>query len=183
MSINRQENQMDAKNQINVLTRSALALALSVVSLLLFRGTTSIVSAFVIPVVIALFSKRNEVLSFVYIASSLIMMTVLFFQTQIIFIIGYLLLSLVLKHLLMDSAMKVKFSFTGILKYLLAVMAILFMGIWLTQVIFLIPIHDMMLRFSNNHPLRYLGILLVEGIAITVVNLLFLKATTSRIKF
>ena len=89
MSINRQESPMDAKNQINVLTRSALALALSVVSLLLFRGTTSIVSAFIIPVVIALFSKRNEVLSFVYIATSLIMMTVLFFQTQIIFIIGY----------------------------------------------------------------------------------------------
>jgi hypothetical protein len=183
MSINRQKNQMDAKNQINALTRSALALALSVLSLLIFRGTTSIFSAFIIPVVIALFSKRNEVLSFVYIATSLIMMTVLFFQTQIIFIIGYLLLSLVLKCFLMDAAMKVKFSFTGILKYLLAVMAILFMGIWLTQVIFLIPIHDMMLRFSNNHPLRYLGILLVEGIAITLVNLLFLKAMTSRIKF
>lgn len=78
--------------------------------------------------------------------------------------------------------MKVKFSFTGILKYSFAVMTILFLGIWLTQMIFLIPLHDMMLRFSNNHPLRYLGILLVEGIAIAVVNLLFLKAITSRIK-
>lgn len=182
MSVNSRKNQTDDRDQINVLTRSAIALALSVVSLLLFRGAISIVSTFIIPVVIVLFSRRNELYSFVYIAAGLLMMTVLFFQTQIIFVIGYLLLSIVLKHFLMDSALMVKLSFSGILKYLLAVIIILFMGIQLTQMIFLIPLHDMMLRLSNNQPYRYFGILLVEGIAITLVNLLLLKAITSRIK-
>ncbi|SHF24902.1 hypothetical protein [Alkalibacter saccharofermentans] len=182
MSLSRRKNQSDLSDQINVLTRSAFALALSVVSLLLFRGSISIVSTFIIPVVIVLFSKRNELLSFTYIAISLLMVTVLFFQTQIIFVIGYLLLSVLLKHFLMDSAVKVKISFSGILKYLIAVIVILFIGIQLTQIIFLIPLHDMMLRLSNNLPYRYFGILLVEGIIITLVNLLLLKAITSRLK-
>ncbi len=182
MRVNSRKNQSRVSDQTKVLTRSAIALALSMISLLLFRGATSIVSTFIIPVVIVLFSKRNEPISFIYIATGLLMMTALFFQTQIVFVAGYLLLSLVLKYYLLDYRNKVMFSVPGILKYLFAVIVILFIGIQLTQWIFLIPLHDMMLKLSNNQPLRYIGILLMEGIAITLVNLLLLKALTSRIK-
>ncbi len=172
----------NTREQTNVLTRSAMALALSVVSLLLFRGPVSIVSMFIIPVVIVLFSKRKELTSFIYIATGLLMMTVLFFQTQIVFVIGYLLLSITLKYFFLDSHRKVKLSFSGILKYLLTVMITLFIGIQLTQMIFLIPLHDMMLRLSGNDPMRYFSILLVEGIAITLFNLLILRAFASRVR-
>lgn len=176
------KDQRNVKEQTYVLTRSTIALALSVVSLLLFRGPVSIVSTFIIPVVIVLFSKRKELTSFIYIATGLLMMTVLFFQTQIVFVIGYLLLSITLKHFFLDSDRKVKLSFSGILQYLLTVIIILFIGIQLTQMIFLIPLHDMMLRLSGNDPLRYFSILLVEGIAITLFNLLILKAFASRVR-
>lgn len=168
--------------QTSVLTRSAIALALCMVSLLLFRGATSIVSTFIIPVVIVIFSKRKESASFIYISAGLLMMTALFFQTQIIFVIGYLLLSLVLKNFFLDSTMKMKVSLSGIVKYLISVIVVLFIGIQLSQIIFLIPLHDMMLRISGNNPLGYLGILLLEGIVIILIHLLILKAFTSRVK-
>jgi|GEM_PF-1138911 len=174
--------QSNVRTQTGVLTRSAIALALCVVSLLLFRGAISIVSTFIIPAVIVLFSKRREITSFIYVSTGLLMMTVLFFQTQIVFVIGYLLLSIVLKHYFTDSAMNMRISLLGIVKYLLSVILVLFIGIQLTQIIFLIPLHDMMLRLSGDDPIRYFLILLVEGIAVTLINLLILKAFISRIK-
>ncbi len=168
--------------QTSILTRSAIALALCVVSLLLFRGPTSIVSTFIIPAVIVLFSSGRERSSFLYIATGLLIMTGLFFQTQIIFVLGYLLLSIALKRFLLDSEMKVRISPFGILKYLLSVILVLFVGIQLTQILFLIPLHDMMLRLSNHQPVRYFAILLLEGGVITVLNLLILKAFAARIR-
>ena len=170
------------REQTRMLSTASIALALSVVSLFLFRGVTSILSTFMIPAIIVLFSKKDDLTVFAYTAFGLITVTVLFFQTQIIFVTGYLFLSLALKHYFMESEMKLKISLSGVVKYLLIVVAVLFVGIQLTQIIFLIPLHDMMLRMSNADPLRYLGILLLEGVAITLFNLLILKAFTSRIK-
>lgn len=173
---------MNVNEQTGVLTRSAVALVLCVVSLLLFRGPSSIISTFIIPAVIVLFSSHSKPTSFLYIATGLMMMTGLFFHTQIIFVIGYLSLSIALKHFLLDASMKVRVSPFGILRYLLSVILVLFVGIQLTQILFLIPLHDMMLRFSNNQLVRYFAILLLEGGVITVMNLLILKAFASRIR-
>ncbi len=172
---------INAATNTNVLTMSAIALALSVVSLLLFRGPISILSAFIIPAVLVLFTS-GERKTFPFTAIGLIIMTGLFFQTQIVFVPGYLFLALFLRRFFMDSEREMKVSLAGVLLYIATVMLILWIGIQLTQMIFLIPLQDMMLRLSGHDPLRYAGILFAEGAAITLFNLLLLKAFLSRIK-
>lgn len=173
---------LNIKEQTGILTRSAIALAMCVVSLLLFRGPSSIVSALVIPAVIVLFSGEEERTSLIYIATGLLMMTGLFFQTQIIFVVGYLVLAIALKHFFLNAGMKVRISCLRVLKYLFSVILVLFVGIRVTQSLFLIPLHDMMLRLSNNQPSRYFAILLVEGGIITLMNLIILKTFIAKIK-
>jgi hypothetical protein len=158
---------------------SAFGLALSVLSLLLFRGPISIVSTFLVPAIIVLFSG-NKNGGYVLTSMSLLTVTLLFFPTQTIFVIGYILLGLFLKLLAFDSNLRVKLINLNFILYVIITALVLFLGIRLTELIFLVPLHTMMLRISGNTPLLYVGILIVEGILISIFNFGLLKLLISR---
>jgi len=168
--------------KIKTLTMSAFGLALSVLSLLLFRGPISIVSTFLVPAIIVLFSG-NKNRGYVLTSMSLLTVTLLFFPTQTIFVIGYILLGLFLKLLAFDSNLRVKLINLNFILYVIITALVLFLGIRLTELIFLVPLHTMMLRISGNTPLLYVGILIVEGILISIFNFGLLKLLISRTKF
>lgn len=171
----------DNNKNIKILTMSAFALALSVLSLLLFRGPVSIVSTFLIPAIIVLFS-RGELKSYFLVSAGLFITTLLFFPTQIIFVATYILLSILINIFFITSDLKVKTSPIGVLGYILIVSLVLFVGIRLTELVFLVPLHTMMLRISGNNMLVYSGILFLEGIFVSIFNIGILRMFISRIK-
>ncbi len=165
---------------IKILTMSAFALALSVLSLLLFRGPVSIVSTFLIPAIIVLFS-RGELKSYLLVSVGLFIIALMFFPTQIIFVATYMLLSALLNVLFITSDFKVKTNPLGVLGYILIVSLVLFVGIRLTELVFLVPLHTMMLRISGNNMLFYAGILFLEGIFVSIFNIGILRLFIYRI--
>ena len=161
---------------------SAFSLAFCILCLLVFRGPLSIASALLIPAVIVAFSKNHGLLYYVLTSAGMIAVTFLFFQAQTFFVIVYLLLSFALRLLLVSSDMTVRLQPVRVIIFILLAAAVLYIGIRLTQWVFLVPLHRMMLRLSGDDPLRYLAILLVEGTAVFALNAAILKAFFSRIK-
>ncbi|MCR3956934.1 MAG: hypothetical protein NUK57_11615 [Gudongella sp.] len=168
------------EGKIKTLTMSAFGLALSVLSLLLFRGPISIVSTFLIPAIIVLFSG-NKNGGYVLTSMGLLTVTLLFFPTQIIFVFGYIILGHFLKLLIIDSNQRVKLITLNFILYVIITTLVLFLGIRLTELIFLVPLHTMMLRISGSNPLLYLGILFFEGLLVSIFNFALLRLLNSRI--
>ena len=158
------------------MARAAIALALCISSLILFRGTISIVSAFFIPAIIAGFSFNVKNLYFSFIYIGLILITLLFFTTQIVFVTAYIFLSIAIRMFLLDEYLKVKASLPNSIIYVILVIIILFLGLWCTEFFLQIPIHTMMLRLSGGNYFKYFGILLIESIFIFIFNILILNS-------
>jgi len=175
-------SEIQRRQQTEVLAYAGIALALSVVSLMIFRGPVSIVSTFIVPAVVAIFARKKLFPYYLLTSMGLLIMTFVFFITQIIFVIGYILLSIALKILFIDSEINIKVGWQGFLIYTLLVIVVLFMGIQLTQTVLSIPLHDMMLRMSNHRYSIYFAILLLESIAITLINFLIIKVLIPRIR-
>lgn len=165
-----------------MLTMAALTLALSSVIIFLFRGPISILSAFLIPAIIVLFSRGYGTIYYFLISMGLLLISLMFFQTQLIFTAGYAILAVGLKVFLVDSNMNLKLSISKILLYLASVVLILSAGLWLTEKIFLIPLHTMMMRISGGQILMYLGILIIESVLVTLCHILVLNGFLKRIK-
>ena len=173
----------DSKNRkAHNISSAAIAIALSIVFLLIFRGPASIIAALIVPAVIVLLAKNNGLLYYLLITCGLTLIALLLFQTQLFFVFGYLLLSLALKFYLVDHNSKIKLKPLSISLYAVSVAIVLFLCIRLTEWLFLIPLHQMMLRLSSGNPLLYLLILLAEGILICAANIAFLKLFYARSK-
>ena len=155
--------------KIKTLTMSAFGLALSVLSLLLFRGPISIFSTFLIPAIIVLFSG-NKNGGYMLTSIGLFVVTLLFFPTQLIFVSGYVVLGLFLNLLAVSSSLQVKFNPIKFIIYTIITSLVLFAGIRLTELIFLVPLHALMVGISGGSPLAYAGILLLEGLLISIFN-------------
>lgn len=161
---------------------AALTLALSSVSIFLFRGPISILSAFLIPVIIVLFSRGYGMVYHILVSMGLLLISLMFFQTQLIFTAGYALLAVGLRVLLLDRNMNLKLSIIKTLLYLVFVILTLSAGLWLTEKIFLIPLHTMMLKLSGGKILFYLGILIIESILVTLCHILVLNGFLKRLR-
>ena len=166
---------------LNALLMSAFSLALCVLCLLMFRGPISIASSLLIPAIIIVFSKNCGLSYHLLVSSGLMAAALLFFQAQTAFVAGYLFLSAALRLLLINPKMELVFKPVPVLVYILFAAAVLYLGIRLTEWIFKVPLHGMMLRLSSSKGLRYAVILLAEGLLVFLLNAAILKAFLSRI--
>lgn len=164
---------------IQTITRASFTLALSAVCIMMFRGPISIVSTFLIPPIIVLFSNRYISLYYILTFMGLVLMTMIFFPTQLVFVFTYILLALVLDNITKKGG---KYpSFNKIITYISLTIITLFIGIRLTQLIYMIPLHTMMLRISRNNFFFYFAILFVEGLIVSMFNFGILKVLRKRV--
>ncbi len=158
-------------NATNTLTASAFALALSIINLMLFRGTISILAACFVPAIIVIFSKGQKMNYYLYVSVGLFLVAPMFFQTQIVFVAGYVVLALGMRLLLIDRDLNLRRGLVSSAGYVLLVAVILWMGMILTEYLFLIPLNSMMIRLSKGSNVLYMGILLLEGLLVFLVNM------------
>jgi fucose 4-O-acetylase-like acetyltransferase len=163
------------------LTMAAFAVALSAVGPMFFRGPLSLVSALYVPAVLVLFTKDGGLTNQVLTAIALLAVALLFFQAQIVFVLGYVLLSFTLRLLVAAPNLTLRLQPALVAGYTLLAAAVLFLGIRLTDFIFGVPLHAMMLRISGNNLWVYFGILLVEALLISGLNISFLKVLLPRV--
>lgn len=173
---------IQSQKMSRMLTMAAFTLALSSVSILLFRGPISILSAFLIPAIIVLFSRGDGIAYYILIFMGLLLTSLIFFQTQLIFASGYVFLAVGLRLFLVDSNRNLKLSLSKLFLYLVSVILILFSGLWFTEKLFLVPLHTMMLKLSGGQFHVYLGILLIESVLVISCHILVLKVFLKKLK-
>lgn len=170
----------DKNNElVKVITRSSFAVGISIICLLLFRGPISIASTFLIPPIIVLFSNKVTSLYYLLTSIGLLLNTIVIFPTQLVFVFTYLILAMALAYITKKGDKNI--SRLQILLYFLLTIAALFIGIRLTQVIYMIPLHTMMLRLSNGSYLFYFFIVFVEALIVCIFNFGLLKLFKKRI--
>lgn len=164
------------------LAASSLALALSAASLIAFRGPISIISAMLVPSFLVLILGRVGRAYQLASCTALIIIAMLFFQAQVIFVFAYILLALAFK-----AAIGRPVDYTGnrIARFPLliaAVALVLFACLYLTELVLGVPLHSMMLRISRNVPAIYMGILILEAALVCSVNFLLIRAVSARVR-
>ena len=166
---------------IKSLTMAAFAVVLSAVGPMFFRGPLSLVSALFVPAVLVLFTKDGGPVYHALTAVALLAVAAMFFQTQIVFVLGYVLLSFALRLLVTAPNLTLRLQPALVAGYTLLAVVVLFLGIRLTDFIFGIPLHTMMLRISGNNLWVYFSILLVEALLVSGLNIAFLKVLLPRV--
>jgi len=166
-----------------LLASAALALALSLLCLMVFRGPASLGSALIVPAILVLFSRNGGNTYYLLVSSGLLLATLLLVQPHLIFAAGYLLLAQAIRFLLISPTGGLSMRPVRLLLYVIAASGVLFLGIWLTEILFQIPLHQMMLRISGQNPWVYLVILLVEGFLVGLANIAIFRLFSSRVQF
>ena len=164
-----------------VVIMASLSLAISSVCIVLFRGPVSILSAFAVPATLVLFSRGYGRLYPVLVSLGLLLISLMLFQTQIVFAASYLAMALAIRLLLLDAEMNLSVGLGRGLLFQAIVALLLFAGLWLTEKLFLIPLHTMMLRISGGRAEIYVLLLVLEALLISACNILLLKGFLKRI--
>ena len=154
------------------LTASGMALTLCMLNLMLFRGVLSLLQALIIPVVIVLLTDKQPWKFTIVAGLSLFVLTLVFFPTQVIFVVVYFLMALVLLGL--ASLLKSGSRQRGLLSipYWILNCLLLFFGLKLTDFVFQTQLHTMMLRLSGDNSFLYMAIIMLEAALISSLHLL-----------
>ncbi len=171
-----------AVNKTRTITLAAFVLSLCIICIMLFRGSMSIMSSLLIPPLIAVFSLNQKKIYWLYVTLGLILTVSVLFNTQIIFVSGYILLALALRYLMAGRDSNINTGFFNSAAYIILSMAVIILGIMLTEKVFLIPLHSMMLRISGGKLVVYTGIIFVESALIFISNIMIFKLLFSKLK-
>ena len=177
----RQQNKAQfGSKSVRYIAVSGMALTLCLLSLMLFRGVLSLMQALIIPVVIVLLISRQPLFYTSAAGISLLVLTVVFFPTQVVFMVVYLLIALALMGLvsLMKSGSRQRWFL--FLPYVIFNSLLLFFGLKMTDFVFQTPLHTMMLRLSGDNSLRYAAIMMVEATFISILHLLVILTVRRR---
>lgn len=161
---------------------SSLALAVSSACMLAFRGPTSIASALVVPSVLVLLLGKVAVAYRVAAYAAFLIVAMLLFQTQVVFVFGYISLSLAFSATFGDRSSKASGRNLRFIASIWLVALVLFVCIALTEAVLGVPLHSMMMRLSRQNPAIYAGVLLLEAILVSAANMLLIRSVSSRLR-
>lgn len=85
---------------LSALVRAALAVALCIISLTVFRGMLNIINALFIPLIIVVFTTGANKRIILALSAVLLALCLIFFLPQAFFVLLYCLLAAIIKHLL-----------------------------------------------------------------------------------
>ncbi|MDW7655977.1 MAG: hypothetical protein SCM11_02255 [Bacillota bacterium] len=166
-----------AKTQFNgkaarYLAVSSLALTLCLLSLMLFRGVLSLLQALIIPILIVLLAASQPWIYTFAAGLSLLVLTLVFFPTQVVFMAVYFMMAIFLWGLVSLMKSKSRKRWLLFIPYVILNSLLLFFGLRMTDFVFQIPLHAMMLRLSGDDSLRYAAIMSLEAAFISGLHLL-----------
>ena len=155
------------------LTQASLTIATSFAVAFLFRGTTSLLAAMIIPILLFIFLHKFSLNDTLIVSFALILLTFIFITTQTVFMFIYACLGFALRLLIPKE--KQNILFYRLLLYWILVNATLLIGIILTELLFAIPLHTFMLRISGGNALIYTLILSLEGLIVATFHTLLIR--------
>jgi hypothetical protein len=146
------------------IVRGALSLTVIVISLFLFKGTTNLINAIIIPVTLYINLRGWQPRQVASVFAAFLLLCAILFNYQIIFASIYCLMTGVYLFL---NARKVNVLVRAIVLTLIA-SACFAVGIKLTDFIFMTQIETLLLKVLKGNLLIYYLILFVEGLIAAV---------------
>lgn len=158
------------------ITRAAMALTLIFICFSIFKGTTNILNALFIPLILyfALFQLSSR--EFIAVTIAAILFCFIFFKVQIIFVLAYCSLALLLVWLNNKS-------YGWLLAVALLTVAIsvnFFMALIMTDFIFGTQINILLIRMLGGNIIAYCLLLLCEGLLISLIQIFAIRKFSSR---
>jgi hypothetical protein len=157
---------------VRYIAASGMALTLCLLSLLLFRGALSLLQALLIPLIIVLLTKGQPWKYMIAVGLSLFILTLIFFPTQAVFMVIYLLMTLILLGLLSLMKSGSRLRYLLIIPYWILNSLLLFFGLKMTDYIFQTKLHTMMIQLSGDNMLVYAAIMMLEAAFISILHFL-----------
>lgn len=173
---------MTSEKKSSLVAASSIAIGLSLVSLVVFRGPLGITSSITVPLILALIMRKNSLRDLAFTGVSLVFLTFILAVTQTVFATLYVLLAILIRIFLINSTTNGinKLMITAI--YLLCVASVIYVGIRVTEAVFSVPLHRMMLGFSRGNPIVYTSIIAVEALVIGGIHMMMTKVLKERFK-
>lgn len=173
---------MTSEKKSSLVAASSIAIGLSLASLIVFRGPLGITSSVTVPIILALVMRKNSLRDLAFTGVALVLLTFILAVTQTVFAALYLLLAVFIRIFLINSTANGinKLIMTAI--YLLSVASAIYIGIRATEAVFGVPLHRMMLGFSNGNPIVYILIITVEALVIGGIHLMMTRILLGRFK-
>ncbi|MGM0603602.1 MAG: hypothetical protein ACQESS_09850, partial [Bacillota bacterium] len=161
------------------ITFTAFSLALIFVSLTLFRGTTNIINSLTVPIIIHINIRKYGIRNFVLLIFSALIISILFFFQQLVFIFIYALIALNLNFI---QTHNYRFFKSSVIISSITSAGFL-IGVNLTDLIFGTAITDVFASISGGNILVLLAIFAVQGILIGNLLLILVKRIENRIDY
>ncbi|KAF0091473.1 MAG: hypothetical protein FD141_1262 [Fusobacteria bacterium] len=164
--------------RLNIFVYNILALAIVYILFLLFKGPTNILNALFVPLTLLIFSFKSNFKERMVFYGTVILFTALFFSVQVFFVIAYCFIAAILRVILVN-----KFRALGSLLLLtLSVGFLFYLGIVLTDLVFLTRINSIMMNVLNNNVFVYAMVIIVEAGFVSVLLFWFSKLFMRRIR-
>ena len=155
---------------LNLITRGAMAIALIFIFFSLFRGSTNIINAFLVPLTLYLSTINLKKKQIFTLYAAVIIFCLLFFNIQFFFIIFYCCIAFLLIKLREKNV-------NAVLSTLILTLTVSFsfwIGIMLTDLLFLTRMTDIVMNILKGNIFAYGMMLLIEG-ALVGICLLFIS--------
>lgn len=155
------------QSQRSIATGS-LAMAMAILPILLFRGTTSILAMIITPIIIATWFYRNHRQYVISVILGYLLLVVILATTQIVFAFMYLLQGGILYGLFYRLR---KLRFLHWMLYTLISLLTILLGMFLTQTLIQIPLISIMIHLGGG-VLGFILIVLTQACVVSYTHLM-----------
>lgn len=179
--MSRSKNIILLNTKARSLAFSGVMIAISLLCLVLFRGVLSIVQAIIIPVVIVLFSYKLPRVHILANRLSLLVLSLIIFPVQVVFVLTYLLMAAFLQGVCHYSNLQPIRKWTARIFYFLFIGFMLYIGIIMTDIILGTHLNEMMRQLSRGNYMIYFVIILIEALIVSTIHIVSLYIIRRRI--
>lgn len=152
------------KKSSRLIALGSLAIAMAILPILLFRGTTSILAMIITPIIIGAWFYRTDRHYVMSVILGYLLLVAMMATTQIVFAIMYLLQAWVLHQ-------THKLRFLHWMLYTLISLLTILIGMFLTQTLIQIPLISIMIRLGGGI-LGFILIVLIQACVVSFTHLI-----------
>ncbi|HBS90979.1 MAG TPA: hypothetical protein DEA51_00720 [Erysipelotrichaceae bacterium] len=164
------------KKSQRLIAIGSLAIAMAILPILLFRGTTSILAMILTPIIIGIWFYRHHRQYVVSVMIAYLLLVAILATTQIVFAFMYLMQGWFLHELFHRTR---KLRFVHWILYTLISLLIILIGMFLTQTLIQIPLISIMIRLGGG-VLGFILIVLIQACVVSIAHLMIYKQLKKR---
>ena len=158
------------------ITISALAIGLVLASFTVFRHTTNLMNAIIVPLILAVLLFHLSTKQKILVYATTYFVVILLFPVQLVFMLLYIVLASRLSYLMHNQSVLIWIG------HALLFAIVLFIATYLTEIIFLLHINRFIFNMLQRNVLLFVSFYLIESVLILLFQTVMMKQINKRMK-